>query len=43
MINKYKHFVYYLVVSTTTLSFGQSTQELQKMKEEYEKFQKGQK
>jgi len=42
MINKYKHFVYYLVVSTTTLSFGQSIQELQKMKEEYEKFQKGQ-
>ena len=42
MINKYKHIVYYLVVSTTTLSFGQSIQELQKMKEEYEKFQKGQ-
>ncbi|SVA64236.1 uncharacterized protein METZ01_LOCUS117090, partial [marine metagenome] len=42
MINKYKHFVYYFVVSTTTLSFGQSIQELQKMKEEYEKFQKGQ-
>jgi len=42
MINKYKHYVYYLVVSTTTLSFGQSIQELQKMKEEYEKFQKGQ-
>ena len=42
MINKYKHFVYYLVVSTTTLSFGQSIQELQKMKEDYAKFQKGQ-
>jgi len=42
MINRYKYYVYTLVVSAVTLSFGQSIQEIQKMRAEYEKFQKGQ-
>ena len=43
MINKYKHIVYVLFVSTFAFGYGQSIQELQKLKKEYEKFQKGQK
>jgi protein involved in polysaccharide export with SLBB domain len=43
MINKYKHIVYVLFVSVFALGYGQSIQELQKLKGDYEKFQKGQK
>ena len=43
MINKYKHIVYVLFVSIFALGYGQSIQELQKLKGDYEKFQKGQK
>jgi protein involved in polysaccharide export with SLBB domain len=43
MINKYKHIVYVLFVSAFALGYGQSIQELQRLKAEYEKFQKGQK
>jgi len=42
MINKYKQIVYILFVSTFSFGYGQSIQELQKLKSEYEKFQKGQ-
>ena len=42
MINKYKYYVYSFLVSSITLGFGQSIQDLQKMKTEYEKNQKGQ-
>ncbi|MBT4662829.1 MAG: hypothetical protein HOC18_13125, partial [Candidatus Marinimicrobia bacterium] len=42
MINKYKHIVYVLFVSAFVLGYGQSIQELQKLKGDYEKFQKGQ-
>ena len=42
MINKYKQIVYILFVSAFALGYGQSIQELQKLKAEYEKFQKGQ-
>ena len=41
MINKYKHLVYFLFVSVLPVIYGQSIQELQKLKGEYEKFQKG--
>ena len=43
MINKYKQIMYVLFVSAFALGYGQSIQELQKLKAEYEKFQKGQK
>jgi protein involved in polysaccharide export with SLBB domain len=43
MINKYKQIVYVLFVSAFALGHGQSIQELQKLKGDYEKFQKGQK
>ena len=43
MINKYKYIVYVLFVSIFALGYGQSIQELQKLKGDYEKFQKGQK
>ncbi|MBT4663203.1 MAG: hypothetical protein HOC18_15030, partial [Candidatus Marinimicrobia bacterium] len=39
----YKHIVYVLFVSIFALGYGQSIQELQKLKGDYEKFQKGQK
>jgi protein involved in polysaccharide export with SLBB domain len=39
MINKYKHIVYALFVSVFALGYGQSIQELQKLKAEYEKRQ----
>ncbi|MBT7922516.1 MAG: polysaccharide biosynthesis/export family protein, partial [Candidatus Marinimicrobia bacterium] len=39
MINKYKHIVYVLFVSAFALGYGQSIQELQKLKAEYEKRQ----
>lgn len=39
MKNKYKQFVYFMFLS---LSFSQSIQDLQRLKSEYEKFQKGQ-
>jgi len=39
MINKYKHLVYVLFVSIFALGYGQSIQELQKLKAEYEKRQ----
>ena len=42
MISKYKQIVYVLFVSAFALGHGQSIQELQKLKAEYEKFQKGQ-
>ncbi|SVD75799.1 uncharacterized protein METZ01_LOCUS428653, partial [marine metagenome] len=42
MINKYKYYVYSLVVATVTMGFGQSIQELQEMRDEYKKFQKEQ-
>ena len=42
MINKYKHIVYFLFVSAFALGYGQSIQELQKMKAEYDKLQKDQ-
>ena len=42
MINKYKQIVYILFVSAFALGYGQSIQELRKLKTEYEKFQKGQ-
>jgi protein involved in polysaccharide export with SLBB domain len=42
MINKYKHIVYVLFVSVFALGYGQSIQELQKLKGDYEKLQKGQ-
>jgi len=40
MINKYKQIVYALFVSSFALGYGQSIQELQKLKAEYEKNQK---
>ncbi len=40
---KYTHYVYVLFVSVFALGYGQSIQELQKLKGDYEKFQKGQK
>jgi len=43
MINKYKHIVYVLFVSAFALGYGQSIQELQRLKGDYQKFQKGQK
>jgi len=43
MINKYKQIVYVLFVSAFALGYGQSIQELQNLKAEYEKSQKGQK
>ena len=43
MINKYKQIMYVLLVSVFALGYGQSIQELQRLKAEYEKFQKGQK
>jgi protein involved in polysaccharide export with SLBB domain len=43
MINKYKQIVYVLFVSAFALGYGQSIQELQKLKGDYEKLQKGQK
>jgi len=42
MINKYKQFMYYLFVSAFVMGYGQSIQELQKLKAEYEKFQEDQ-
>ena len=42
MIIKYKHFVYFLLVSVFSVMYGQSIQDLQKLKGEYDKFQKGQ-
>ena len=41
MIKIYKQIVYVVLVSAFTLGSGQSIQELQKLKAEYEKFQKG--
>ena len=41
MINKYKHIVYILFVSFLTFGYAQSLQELQKLRAEYEKLQKG--
>jgi protein involved in polysaccharide export with SLBB domain len=43
MINKYQHIVYILLVSSFAFVYGQSIQELQKLKGDFEKFQKGQK
>ncbi|MBC8344993.1 MAG: SLBB domain-containing protein, partial [Candidatus Marinimicrobia bacterium] len=40
MINKYKHYVYVIFVSVFALVYGQSIQELQKLKAEYDKSQK---
>ena len=42
MINKYKHIVYVLFVSVFALGYGQSTQELQRLRSDYEKFQRDQ-
>jgi protein involved in polysaccharide export with SLBB domain len=42
MINKYKQYVYILLVGGLTFGFGQSLQDLQKLRAEYEKLQKGQ-
>ena len=39
MINKYKHIMYVLFVSAFALGYGQSIQEFQKLKAEYEKGQ----
>jgi protein involved in polysaccharide export with SLBB domain len=39
MINKYKYYVYVLFVSAFALGYGQSIQELQRLKTEYEKRQ----
>jgi len=43
MINKYKQIVYFLLVNAIALGYGQSVQELQKLKGEYEKLQDNQK
>ena len=40
MINKYKHFVYFLFICIVKINFSQSIQDLQKLKSEYEKFNK---
>ena len=40
MINKYKHIVYFLFVSSFTFGYGQSLKELQKLQAEFEKLQK---
>jgi len=42
MINKYKQYVYILLVGGLTFGFGQSLQDLQQLRAEYEKLQKGQ-
>jgi len=42
MINKYKHIVYFLLVNSLTFGFGQSMQELNKLRADYEKLKKGQ-
>ena len=42
MINKYKQIVYVLFVSAYALGYGQSIQELQNLKAEYERSQRGQ-
>ena len=40
MINKNKYFVYVLIISITSIAFSQSIQDMQKLKLEYEKYQK---
>lgn len=40
MINKNKYFVYVVLISITSIAFSQSIQDLQKLKLEYEKYQK---
>jgi len=40
MINIYKHYVYFILLSSVTLSYGQSIMELERLKEEFQKSQK---
>ena len=40
MINKYKYYVYYIVISLSSLLFAQSIQELNRLKNEYQQVKK---